>query len=93
MTSNDRIGFNCQEFKKEGKRRKRETHPIDLIFFFFALVCESDHVCDSLVPSGKNGTCYQGGLTVFENFQQCDVTSKSSEIFFSLCVRFMVSRE
>ncbi|KAG0320854.1 hypothetical protein BG000_003425 [Podila horticola] len=37
-------------------------------------VCESDHVCDSLVPSGKNGTCYQGGLTVFENFQQCDVT-------------------
>ncbi|KAF9336178.1 hypothetical protein BG006_009447 [Podila minutissima] len=37
-------------------------------------VCASDHVCDSLVPSGKNGTCYQGGLTVFENFQQCDVT-------------------
>ncbi|KAF9379318.1 hypothetical protein CPC16_010828 [Podila verticillata] len=39
-------------------------------------VCESDHVCDSLVPSGKNGTCYQGGLTVFENFQQCDVTNR-----------------
>ncbi|KAF9901628.1 hypothetical protein BX616_002202, partial [Lobosporangium transversale] len=34
------------------------------------------HVCDSLVPSGKNGTCYDGGLTVFENFQQCDVTNR-----------------
>ncbi|GJJ77880.1 ATP-binding cassette, subfamily G (WHITE), member 2 [Entomortierella parvispora] len=39
-------------------------------------VCESDNVCDSLVPSGKNGTCYKGGLTVFENFQQCDVTNR-----------------
>ncbi|KAK3842498.1 MAG: hypothetical protein J3R72DRAFT_368062 [Linnemannia gamsii] len=39
-------------------------------------VCESDNVCDSLVSSGKNGTCYQGGLTVFENFQQCDVTNR-----------------
>ncbi|KAF9196484.1 hypothetical protein BGZ50_000104 [Haplosporangium sp. Z 11] len=39
-------------------------------------VCESDHVCDSLVPTGKNGTCYKGGLTVYENFQQCDVTNR-----------------
>ncbi|KAG0357734.1 ATP-binding cassette sub- G member 2 [Gamsiella multidivaricata] len=39
-------------------------------------VCTADHVCDSLVPSGKNGTCYDGGLTVFENFQQCDVTNR-----------------
>lgn len=39
-------------------------------------VCESDNVCDSLVPSGKNGTCYKGGLTVYENFQQCDVTNR-----------------
>ncbi|KAF9113682.1 hypothetical protein BGX27_001045 [Mortierella sp. AM989] len=39
-------------------------------------VCKSDHVCDSLVPTGKNGTCYSGGLTVFENFQQCDVTNR-----------------
>ncbi|KAG0023451.1 hypothetical protein BGZ80_009402 [Entomortierella chlamydospora] len=39
-------------------------------------VCQADHVCDSLVPSGKNGTCYSGGLTVFENFQQCDVTNR-----------------
>ncbi|KAF9428734.1 hypothetical protein BGZ94_001269 [Podila epigama] len=28
------------------------------------------------VPTGKNGTCYQGGLTVYENFQQCDVTNR-----------------
>ncbi|KAG0337411.1 hypothetical protein BG004_007662 [Podila humilis] len=39
-------------------------------------VCESDRVCDALVPTGKNGTCYQGGLTVYENFQQCDVTNR-----------------
>ncbi|KAF9425233.1 hypothetical protein BGZ94_007721, partial [Podila epigama] len=39
-------------------------------------VCEYDSVCDSLVPSGKNGTCYKGGLTVYENFQQCDVTNR-----------------
>ncbi|KAF9570558.1 ATP-binding cassette sub- G member 2 [Mortierella alpina] len=39
-------------------------------------VCASDRVCDSLVPTGKNGTCYQGGLTVYENFQQCDVTNR-----------------
>ncbi|KAI8360140.1 hypothetical protein B0O80DRAFT_381614 [Mortierella sp. GBAus27b] len=39
-------------------------------------VCQSDSVCDSLVPTGKNGTCYQGGLTVNESFQQCDVTNR-----------------
>ncbi|KAF9352414.1 hypothetical protein BGX34_012170 [Mortierella sp. NVP85] len=39
-------------------------------------VCEADHVCDSMVPTGKNGTCYQGGLTVHESFQQCDVTNR-----------------
>ncbi|KAF9115801.1 hypothetical protein BGX27_006413 [Mortierella sp. AM989] len=39
-------------------------------------VCEADYVCDSLVPTGKNGTCYKGGLTVFESFQQCDVTNR-----------------
>lgn len=57
---------------------------LTLVFSSFSLgviwytVCASDHVCDSLVPTGKNGTCYQGGLTVYENFQQCDVTSKFS---------------
>ncbi|KAF8927973.1 hypothetical protein BGZ58_009984, partial [Dissophora ornata] len=37
-------------------------------------VCEADHVCDELVPTGRNGTCYKGGYTVYESFQQCDVT-------------------
>ncbi|KAF9164759.1 hypothetical protein DFQ26_001068 [Actinomortierella ambigua] len=39
-------------------------------------VCASDNACDSLVPTGKNGTCYSGGLTVHENFQQCRVTNR-----------------
>ncbi|KAF9907410.1 ATP-binding cassette sub- G member 2 [Linnemannia zychae] len=39
-------------------------------------VCKSDEVCNALVPTGKNATCYQGGLTVIENFQQCDVTNR-----------------
>ncbi|KAI8604700.1 putative ABC transporter [Dissophora ornata] len=39
-------------------------------------VCAADNVCDSLVQTGKNGTCYTGGLTVVENFQQCDVTNR-----------------
>ncbi|KAK3832080.1 MAG: hypothetical protein JOS17DRAFT_110833 [Linnemannia elongata] len=39
-------------------------------------VCQSDDVCNALVPTGKNATCYQGGLTVIENFQQCDVTNR-----------------
>ncbi|KAG0207816.1 hypothetical protein BGX33_006623 [Mortierella sp. NVP41] len=39
-------------------------------------VCQSDDVCNALIPTGKNATCYQGGLTVIENFQQCDVTNR-----------------
>ncbi|KAG0366744.1 hypothetical protein BC939DRAFT_467473 [Gamsiella multidivaricata] len=39
-------------------------------------VCASDHVCDALVPTGQNGTCYQGGLTVYESFQQCAVINQ-----------------
>ncbi|KAG0170943.1 hypothetical protein DFQ30_001729 [Apophysomyces sp. BC1015] len=35
-----------------------------------------DSVCDPLVPTGQNGTCYRGGLTVFENHQMCNVTTK-----------------
>jgi hypothetical protein len=44
-------------------------------------VCTTDKVCDSLVPTGRNGTCYRGGLTVFENHQMCNVTSKLAELF------------
>ncbi|KAI8393321.1 putative ABC transporter [Radiomyces spectabilis] len=39
-------------------------------------VCSMDSVCDSLVPTGQNGTCYRGGLTVFENHQMCNVTNR-----------------
>ncbi|CAO0792155.1 unnamed protein product [Mucor circinelloides] len=39
-------------------------------------VCTSDSVCDSLVPTGQNGTCYRGGLTVYENHQMCNVTNR-----------------
>ncbi|OBZ84945.1 putative ATP-dependent permease [Choanephora cucurbitarum] len=40
------------------------------------IVCTSDSVCNSLVPTGSNGTCYRGGLTVFENHQMCNVTNR-----------------
>ncbi|KAI9312395.1 ABC-2 type transporter [Dichotomocladium elegans] len=39
-------------------------------------VCTMDSVCDPLVPTGMNGTCYRGGLTVFENHQMCNVTNR-----------------
>ncbi|CAG8443584.1 9688_t:CDS:10 [Ambispora gerdemannii] len=39
-------------------------------------VCQTDLACDPLVPTGANGTCYKGGLTVNENFQMCDVTNR-----------------
>ncbi|KAI7896192.1 uncharacterized protein EV154DRAFT_257931 [Mucor mucedo] len=37
-------------------------------------VCKTDDVCNSLVPTGQNGTCYRDGVTVFENYQMCNVT-------------------
>ncbi|CAO3632026.1 unnamed protein product [Cunninghamella blakesleeana] len=39
-------------------------------------VCTQDSVCNPLVPTGQNGTCYRGGLTVFENHQMCNVTNR-----------------
>ncbi|CAG8596413.1 4749_t:CDS:10 [Funneliformis mosseae] len=39
-------------------------------------VCKTNSACDPLVPTGQNGTCYKGGLTVYENFQMCDVKNK-----------------
>ncbi|KAI9270313.1 hypothetical protein EDC94DRAFT_512884 [Helicostylum pulchrum] len=39
-------------------------------------VCNTDSVCDSLVPTGQNGTCYRDGITVFENYQMCNVTNR-----------------
>ena len=46
-----------------------------MIIIYIFLVCTMDSVCDPLVPTGQNGTCYRGGLTVFENHQMCNVTS------------------
>lgn len=57
-----------------------------VISLFFSSVCKTDSVCDSLVPTGQNGTCYRGGITIFENYQMCNVTSKSlyQQILFPL---------
>lgn len=38
-------------------------------------------MCNSLVPTGQNGTCYRDGVTVFENYQMCNVTSKFPYFF------------
>lgn len=46
------------------------------IYMMLCIVCKTDSVCDSLVPTGQNGTCYRNGITVFENYQMCNVTSK-----------------
>lgn len=43
-------------------------------------VCQADYACgDFLLGGGRlgeNGTCYTGGSTVRQSFQQCDVTNK-----------------
>ncbi|KNE55746.1 hypothetical protein AMAG_01623 [Allomyces macrogynus ATCC 38327] len=39
-------------------------------------VCTRDSVCDALVPTGQNGTCYSGALAVTRNHHQCRVTNK-----------------
>jgi len=30
-----------------------------------------------MMPTGDGGVCYQGGVTIKENHQMCDVTSRS----------------
>ncbi|RUO96174.1 hypothetical protein BC936DRAFT_142482 [Jimgerdemannia flammicorona] len=40
------------------------------------ILCTMDNVCDPLVVTGQNGTCYRGGVTVFENHQMCNVTNR-----------------
>ncbi|KNE58552.1 hypothetical protein AMAG_04118 [Allomyces macrogynus ATCC 38327] len=39
-------------------------------------LCTRDSVCDALVPTGQNGTCYSGALAVNRNHHQCRVTNK-----------------
>lgn len=62
-------GINCN-----GKRY--HLHKKGTMTLIGSIVCTMDSVCDPLVPTGNNGTCYRGGLTVFENHQMCNVTSK-----------------
>ncbi|EGF77988.1 hypothetical protein BATDEDRAFT_13539 [Batrachochytrium dendrobatidis JAM81] len=40
-------------------------------------VCETDRACDSLVPGGQNGTCYNSMHPVKNNHVLCDVTNKA----------------
>lgn len=43
-------------------------------------VCKHDSACDNMLLGGErlgeNGTCYKGGYTITESFQECDVTNK-----------------
>lgn len=43
-------------------------------------VCQGDHACSDFLLGGErlgeNGTCYTGGGTVMQSFQQCDVTNR-----------------
>jgi hypothetical protein len=59
------------------------VHHYHLFFKKKYVVCKTDSVCDSLVPTGQNGTCYHGGITVFENYQMCNVTSKFLSFFLA----------
>ncbi|KAL4942049.1 hypothetical protein BDV06DRAFT_193177 [Aspergillus oleicola] len=39
-------------------------------------VCQTDDVCNAMMPTGEDGVCYKQGVTVKENFQMCDVTNR-----------------
>ncbi|KAI9335039.1 hypothetical protein DFJ73DRAFT_852417 [Zopfochytrium polystomum] len=39
-------------------------------------VCRADHVCDSMIIGGQNGTCYSSSLLVSQNYMQCQVTNE-----------------
>ncbi|TGZ85245.1 hypothetical protein EX30DRAFT_337635 [Ascodesmis nigricans] len=39
-------------------------------------VCKTNDACNALMPEGEDGVCYKQGITVKQNFQQCDVTNK-----------------
>lgn len=45
------------------------------------VVCTSDDACNAMLPTGSGGVCYKGGVTVKENHQMCDVTSKFGTTF------------
>lgn len=39
-------------------------------------VCSNNSVCSSFVQGGEGAICYNGGLVVRENYQQCNVVNK-----------------
>ncbi|KAF2212378.1 hypothetical protein CERZMDRAFT_106161 [Cercospora zeae-maydis SCOH1-5] len=39
-------------------------------------VCETNDACNAMMPEGKDGVCYRGGLVQKENFQMCDITNR-----------------
>ncbi|KAI5808588.1 hypothetical protein DFH27DRAFT_539705 [Peziza echinospora] len=39
-------------------------------------LCTNDNACNKLMPTGSDGVCYKGGVTVKENFQMCEVTNR-----------------
>ncbi|ORY93038.1 hypothetical protein BCR43DRAFT_552310 [Syncephalastrum racemosum] len=69
----------CGALADGGSRNPRENNHCDCPDGWEGIncnVCTQDSVCNSLVPTGMNGTCYRGGLTVFENHQMCNVTNR-----------------
>ncbi|KAF8439184.1 transporter, ABC superfamily [Terfezia claveryi] len=40
-------------------------------------LCHTDNACNAMMPTGDGGVCYQGGVTVRENHQMCDVTNRN----------------
>ncbi|OJD27548.1 hypothetical protein ACJ73_01048 [Blastomyces percursus] len=39
-------------------------------------VCETDDVCNVMMPEGEGGVCYKDGVTQKENYQMCAVTNR-----------------
>lgn len=40
-------------------------------------LCQTNDACNAMMPTGDGGVCYQGGVTVKENYQMCDVTNRN----------------
>ena len=39
-------------------------------------VCQTDEVCNALMPEGTGGVCYKQGDVVHENYQMCNITNR-----------------
>ncbi|KAI8061824.1 uncharacterized protein B0P05DRAFT_477485, partial [Gilbertella persicaria] len=79
FTGDDCKQPSCGALSDGNKRPPRENNHCDCPEGWEGIncnVCQTDSVCDSLVPTGKNGSCYKNGITVFENYQMCNVTNR-----------------